>query len=359
MSTVFDHSTLGQRILFGTGVAVENTVAAVAAVHGERVLLIADSFARDLADALAARLKVVARIDDVIQHVPIDRADAATELALRHDVDAIVTIGGGSATGLGKIVALRTDRPIIAVPTTFAGSEATDVWGLTENQRKSTGSDTRVLPRIIVYDATLSAGLSAPRAVASGLNALAHAVDGFWAPRADPINRALGSEGLRALVPGLRGLVAGGDDMNAREQTLYGAYLAAVAFASAGSGMHHKICHVLGGAYNLPHAEMHAVVLPYVAAFNVPAAPDAGARISAVLHGKPAASGLWALREELGAPASLREIGLREDDISEAAWLAAEVVPTSNPRRAGVADIETLLRDAWMGRPIAEMENRT
>ncbi|WP_106815081.1 maleylacetate reductase [Microbacterium timonense] len=356
MTVVFDHTTLGQRVLFGAGQALENTVAAAAALQAERVLLIADAFVTDLADAVAARVNPVARIDDVIQHVPSDRADAATELAEHQSADAIITIGGGSATGLGKIVALRTGIPIIAVPTTFAGSEATNVWGLTENQRKTTGSDPRVLPRVIVYDASLSAGLSGRQAVASGLNALAHAVDGFWAPRADPINRALGSEGLRALVPGLRAVARDGNDMDAREQTLYGAYLAAVAFASAGSGLHHKICHVLGGAYNLPHAEMHAVVLPYVAAFNVPAAPDAGSRISAALDGEPAAPGLWALREELGAPASLREIGFEEDQISEAALLAAEAIPASNPRQAAVADIESLLRDAWAGTPITERE---
>ncbi len=358
MSTFFDHVTLGQRVLFGAGAAVENTATAVTALKAERVLVIADGFVGELADAVATRVNVVARIDDVVQHVPADRADAATALAGRHDVDALITIGGGSATGLGKIVALRTGMPIIAIPTTFAGSEATDVWGLTENQRKTTGSDPRVLPRVVVYDASLSAGLTGPRAVASGLNALAHAVDGFWAPRADPINRALGSEGLRALVPGLRALARDGDALDAREQTLYGAYLAAVAFASAGSGMHHKICHVLGGAYNLPHAEMHAVVLPYVAAFNAPAAPDAASRVSAALDGAPAGPGLWALREELGAPASLGELGFSENDIPEAARLAAEAIPASNPRPVGVADVEAILRDAWAGTPIEEREAR-
>ncbi|WP_040167245.1 maleylacetate reductase [Microbacterium gorillae] len=356
MGITFTHTTLGQRVLFGTGDAVANVATAVGDLDAARVLIIADAFAKELADEIADRLTVVARIDDVVQHVPIERADAAEKIAADADVDAIVSIGGGSATGLAKIVALRTGVPIVAVPTTFAGSEATNVWGLTEGNRKTTGSDDRVLPHTVVYDAALSAGMPAHAAVASGLNAVAHAVDGFWAPRADPINAALGTEGLRALAPGLRALVADGEDIDARERVLYGAYLAAVAFASAGSGMHHKICHVLGGAYGLPHAEMHAVVLPYVVAFNAPAAPEAAARISDVLDGAPAAEGLWQLGRDLGSPVALRDLGFDDADIPEAARLCAEAIPASNPRPVSVAELEALLRAAWAGTPVARTE---
>ena len=240
------------------------------------------------------------------------------------------------------------------MPTTFAGSEATNVWGQTEGHRKVTGVDDRVLPRAIVYDASLSSSLPGHLAAASGMNALAHAVDGFWAPRADPINRALGTEAVRALVPGLRGLAEDPADLSAREQTLYGAYLAAVAFASAGSGMHHKICHVLGGAYNLSHAEMHAIVLPYVTAFNAPAAPDAAARVSDALGGAPAGLGLYRLRQTLGIPSSLAELGLEEADIPEAARLCAAAIPDSNPRPVSERDVETLIRAAWAGEEITE-----
>jgi alcohol dehydrogenase class IV len=352
MTLRFDHATLAQRVLFGAGEAAENTITAVESLAAARVLLIADAFSAALADRIAASLNVVARIDDVVQHVPVERADTATATATDAAADAVVTIGGGSATGLGKIVALRTGIPLIAVPTTFAGSEATNVWGLTENHRKTTGSDPRVLPRVIVYDAELSAGLSAAQAVASGLNAVAHAVDGFWAPRADPINRALGTEGLRALVSGLRVVAEKPGELAAREEMLYGAYLAAVAFASAGSGMHHKICHVLGGTYNLPHAETHAVVLPYVAAFNLPAAPDAAARIVGVFGTTPADAALLQFRNDLGAPRSLGEIGFREHDIAEAADIALAAVPPSNPRPVSSEDLVDLLRRAWAGDPL-------
>lgn len=353
MSMIFDHNTLSQRILFGSSQAVQNTVTAVRELGAERVLLIADAFAAETSDAVAAELPVVARIHDIVQHVPDDRAAAATQLAKEQDADLVLSIGGGSATGLAKIVALRTGVPIVAVPTTFAGSEATNVWGLTEAARKRTGSDPLVLPRVIIYDATLSAGLPGEAAVASGLNALAHAVDGLWAPRANPINRAMGTEGMRALVPGLRALVADPADLDAREQTLYGAYLAAVAFASAGSGMHHKICHVLGGTFGLPHAETHAIVLPYVAGFNESAAPDAAARVSAIVGSATAGRGLWELHRELGGPLALAEVGLKESDIAEAALICAEAMPPSNPRQGDASALKSLLLAAWAGEAVA------
>ncbi|GAA2749413.1 maleylacetate reductase [Amnibacterium kyonggiense] len=353
-STAFDHVTLGQRVLFGSGAAAANVRTAVEELGGARVLLVAGASARATADELAAAVPVVHRITDVVRHVPAARAARAVEDARSTGADLVLTVGGGSATGLGKAVALATGLPIVAVPTTFAGSEATDVWGSTSDGVKTTGSDSRVLPKAVVYDATLTLGLPVQLAVASGLNAVAHAVDGFWAPRADPINRALGTEGLRALVPGLRALAADPGGIEGRERTLYGAYLAAVAFASAGSGLHHKICHVLGGAFDLPHAELHAVVLPYVAAFNAPAAPAAVARITDVLGGGPAGAALLGLKAELGGPPSLAAIGLREQDLSRAVALILPAVPPTNPRPVDAASLGSILRSAWAGDDLDE-----
>lgn len=352
MNLTFDHVTMGQRVLFGAGAAAANIVSAVESLGSRRLLMITSSSAGLFGDNIGSELRVVARITGVVQHVPVEQADEATEVAVARTADGILCIGGGSATGLAKIVALRTGLPIIAVPTTFAGSEATDVWGLTEAGRKTTGSDPRVLPKVVVYDAVLSADLPIGAAVASGMNAMAHAVDGFWAPRADPINAALGTEALRALSSGLQGLVADPGDLQAREQTQYAAYLAAVAFASAGSGMHHKICHVLGGAYGLPHAEMHAVLLPYVTAFNVSCAPTAAARIADGLGTTDAELGLWDLARALGAPQSLKSIGFQERNLLMAARLSFKVVPPSNPRLVTLAAVESLLRSAWAGEPV-------
>jgi maleylacetate reductase len=353
MTVAFDHTTHGQRVLFGTGVAVANTVQVVESLGAKRVLLIGDRFAMALCDAIAERTPVVARVHEIVQHVPIGSAMTTVALARERGADAVIAIGGGSSTGLAKIVARDAGLPIVAVPTTFAGSEATSVWGITEAGRKTTGVDVKVLPKAVVYDASLMASLPGRLAVSSGLNALAHAVDGFWGPRNDPINKAMGAEGLRALFPGLRAVHADPDDIGAREQTLYGAYLAAVAFDSAGSGMHHKICHTLGGSYNMPHAETHSVVIGYVTAFNAPYATDAADRIIAANgDGRTAAAGIHALCQELGAPMSLKELGFQEEDIPEAADIILAAIPPSNPRPVTRAALEALLCAAWAGDPI-------
>lgn len=349
MDISFDHTTLGQRVIFGAGTAAASTVTAVRDLGAARPLLIGGDHAADTVAQIATELSVVGRIREVVQHVPADRARAAVGLAEEVGADSVITIGGGSSTGLGKIVARDTGLPIVAVPTTFSGSEATDIWGLTEDGRKTTGTDPRVLPRVVVYDARLSEGLPPDLAIHSGLNALAHAVDSLWAPRANPINRAMASEGMRALVPGLRGLRADPTDLGAREQVLYGTYLAAVALTSAGAGMHHKICHVLGGTFDLPHAPTHAVVLPYVAAYNTAADPDSTARIAKALGTAGAASGLWDLARELGAPDSLAEIGLAEESVALAAELATEAIPASNPQQVSLGSVTTLLTAALHG----------
>lgn len=350
----FEHTTFGQRVYFGSGGAVANVRRAVDMLGARRILLIASTSSLGLADRIAEHTPVVERISGVTQHVPVDEVEPARARAITSEADAIVTVGGGSATGLGKAVALTTELPIVAVPTTFAGSEATDVWGITESGRKQTGSDRRVLPAVVVYDPAQTVGLMPAQAAASSMNAVAHAVDGLWAPRSDPINRALGLAGLRALLPGLRAMVGSPDDLAAREQIMYGAYLTAVAFASAGSGLHHKICHVLGGAYDLPHAAMHSIVLPYVTAFNAPAAREVVADLAELFPGRSAAAGLNSLRAELGGPTSLGEIGLREEDIPRAVALILPSVPPSNPRVVDPSSLTAIIRDAWAGAPIPE-----
>lgn len=352
MTIAFDHTTPPQRVLFRAGAAVASTVLAAESLDARRILLIADHFADELAEAVAAAVPVVARIHDVVQHVPVEHGRAAVATAESANADAVISIGGGSATGLAKVVARDTGLPIIAIPTTFAGSEATEVWGQTEGERKTTGRDPRVLPAVVVYDADLLAGLPAHLVTSSGLNAVAHAVDGFWAPNANPINQAMGTEALRALVPGLRRLHADDADAEARELALYGAYFAGVAFSSAGSGLHHRLCHVLGGAYNLSHSEMHAIVLPYVTARNAPAAPDAAARVSSVFDGAPAAKALYDLKVDLGIPAGLRDLGMPESAIPAAAQLALPAVPPTNPVPIDLADLTSLVRAAWAGEPI-------
>ncbi len=359
----FVHDTLPQRVAFGSGAAAANLSGEIGDLGASRVMLIAAKAETHLADTIAGDLPVAVRHDDVVMHVPVEVAERARAVAADHDVDVLVSVGGGSTTGLAKAVALTTGLPIVAVPTTYAGSEATPVWGLTEGARKTTGVDRKVLPRVIVYDAALTMSLPVDMSVASGLNALAHCVDSMWAPSADPINAALAAEGIRSLAAGLPKVVADPMDLDGREHALYAAYLSAAAFASAGSGLHHKICHVLGGKYNLPHAQTHATVLPYVLAFNGPAAPEAERRIATAFRGTggstggstgapgPASAldGLVALKEELNAPRALADYGFTEDAIGEAAEAILPSVPPSNPRPVTAADLRALLRAAWAG----------
>ena len=351
----FVHETLPQRVVFAPGDVAAAVAAEVEALHAERVMLVASAREASLADPVAAAIPVVLRHDEVVMHVPIEVATRAREAAANADVDVIVTIGGGSTTGLGKAVALTSERPgglpIIAVPTTYAGSEATNVWGLTEGETKTTGVDARVLPRSIVYDATLLTSLPADLAVASGLNALAHCVDAMWGPRVDPVDQALAGESIRGLAAGLPVVAGDSASVAGIEQTLYGAYLAAVVFASAGSGMHHKICHVLGGMFNLPHAQTHAVVLPHVLAFNAPNAPEAQERIAAAFGTATAVEGLAALRTAVDAPRALRDYGMPEDGIAKAVAPILAAVPANNPTPVTPENITALLRAAWEGEP--------
>jgi alcohol dehydrogenase class IV len=298
---------------------------------------------------IMAQIPVVLRHDEVVMHVPAGVAARAREAAAACGADIVVTVGGGSTTGLGKAVALTTRLPVIAVPTTYAGSEATDVWGLTEGETKTTGVDDRVLPASVVYDAGLLTTLPGEMTVASGLNALAHCIDAMWGPRADPIDRVLAQEGIAGLAAGLTLVKADPSSLEGIEQTLYGAYLAAVSFAGAGSGLHHKICHVLGGMFNLPHAETHAVVLPHVLAYNAPSAPEAERRIAQGLGSATAREGLRALRARLDAPRALRDYGMPADGIAKVIGPIMAAIPGNNPRTVTEDSLTALLQAAWAG----------
>jgi alcohol dehydrogenase class IV len=349
MSMRFEHETLGQRVRFASDAAAEGVREEIALLGATKVMVIAAAAEADLAKRVTADVPVALVHDDVVMHVPVPVAERARAAAAAHDVDAIVSVGGGSTTGLAKAVALTSGLPVVAVPTTYAGSAATIVWGLPAGARKTTGVDSRVLPRAVVYDAGLMLSLPVDLSVASGLNALAHCVDSMWAPSADPINTALAAEGIRALDAGLPLVVADPQGLPGREQSLYGAYLSAVAFASAGSGLHHKICHVLGGRYDLPHAPVHAVVLPYVLALNAPAAPAAERRIAAAFGSATALGGMQALRQRINAPMALRDYGFEESQIPDAVEAILMVVPKSNPANVTPDELTRLLRSAWEG----------
>ena len=313
-----------------------------------RVLLIAAEPERELAEALTAAVPVHATFAEVRQHVPEEIARRARAAA--DGADALLSVGGGSTTGTAKAVALETGLPIVAVPTTYAGSEMTPVWGLTAGARKTTGTDARVLPKVVVYDPELTVSLPPEITGPSAMNALAHCVEAFYAPGASPITSLMAEEGIRAIARGVPGAVERPDDLEARSETLYGAYLAGAAFAVAGSGLHHKTCHVLGGAYDLPHAPLHTVMLPQVAAFQTPALPEEMGRVARALGAADAGRALFDLARAIGAPTALRDIGLRAEDLDEAVRLVLEKVPEDNPRPVEEEDVRELLEAAFAGR---------
>lgn len=354
----FVHDSHRQRVRFASGAATQAVAEEAAALGGHRVMVIASDRERALAEQVTAGLPVTVWHNEVVMHVPTEVSERARSAAVAGEIDLIVSVGGGSTTGLAKAVALRDSpkagTPILAVPTTYAGSEATNVWALTEGETKTTGVDDGVVPRTIVYDASLMMTLPLELSVASGLNALAHCIDSMWAPRTDPIDKALAGEGIRALASGLRAVVTDPQQLDGREQTLYGAYLGAVVFGSAGSGLHHKICHVLGGMFNLPHAETHAIVLPHVLAFNTPNAADAERRIAEAFRaagGEPvgAQDGLRSLRADVDAPRALRDIGMPEAGIDKAVAAVLAAAPAGNPTPMNQENIHELLGGAWAG----------
>jgi alcohol dehydrogenase class IV len=345
----FEHHTFAQRVVFGPGVARTAVGEEVARVGGSRVLLIVTTSTKDLAASLTKGLDVVATFDRVRPHVPVEVAAEATELAQRTEAEVLVSVGGGSTTGTAKVIALTTDRPIVAIPTTYSGSEATPVWGRTEAATKITGVDPRVLPRTVVYDPELTLTLPTDLTIASALNAMAHCIDSLWAPRANPILSALATEGISALATAMPALFADGSDLAARSRCLYAAYLAGSTFASAGSGLHHKICHVLGGMFDLPHAQTHAVVLPHVLAFNGAAVPEALQRVGQGLNSSEPIEALLALYDSVNAPRALRDLGMPYEGIESVACIVVDAAPERNPAPVTRSAMTKLLRRAWSG----------
>ena len=346
----FVYDALPGRVVFANG-AFDRVPDELRRLGVSRVVVIADRSGTAWADRLAKALgpNLIGRIEDVRVHVPIERAEAARILARETRADAVVTIGGGSATGLGKAVALEYPVPILAVPTTYAGSEMTPIWGLTEGARKTTGRDQRVQPRTVIYDPVLTLSLPASVAGPSGMNALAHCAEALYADGASPITSLMAEHGIRVLASGLPRVVSAPEDLDARGDVLAGAYLAAAAFASAGSGIHHKICHVLGGAYDLPHAEMHTVILPHALALVAPSEPEAMTRIGAALGNPDVPAAVHDLAMTLGAPTSLVAIGMPRERLDEAAGLIEDAIP-GTPKSVDIRAIRALLADAFEGR---------
>ena len=283
-----------------------------------------------------------------VMHTPVEVTERAMETV--HDVraDGIVAIGGGSTTGLGKAIALRTDLPQIVLPTSYAGSEMTPVVGQTSGGIKTTQSSPKILPETVIYDVDLTMTMPPKLSATSGINAIAHAVEALYARDRHPVISLMAQESIRTLAQALPKICVQPDDRAARTDALYGAWLSGICLGAVDMALHHKLCHTLGGSFNLPHAETHTVILPHALAYNAPAAPDAMTRIATALGVPDAALGLYDLARKLAAPASLREIGMPESGIDQAADLAV-ANPYWNPRTIEREAIRELIARAWRG----------
>lgn len=345
----FVYDQLPSRVVFGAGF-FDRLPEEVERLGAKRAMILSTPGQRKLAEEAARRLGVATAglYAEAVMHVPVETARAAREAARRLAADCVVAVGGGSTIGLGKAIALDTGLPVIAVPTTYSGSEMTSIYGLTENGVKRTGRDRKVLPRVVIYDPALTVGLPPAVSGTSGMNALAHCVEALYAKDGNPIIALMAAEGARALGRALPIVVQRPDDLEARSDALYGAWLAGTALGNASMGLHHKLCHTLGGSFNLPHAEVHTVILPHAAAYNRAAAPKAMRTVADALGCTDAPQGLWDLAKRLGVPLSLKEIGMPEDGLERAARLATQNA-YDNPRPVEYAGVRRLLEDAYHG----------
>jgi len=300
----------------------------------------------DITALTASRMAGV--FGDAVVHTPIAVTERAMQAVHELKPDGILAIGAGAATGLSKAIALRTDLPQLILPTSYAGSEMTPVVGQTSGGIKTTQSSPKILPEIVIYDVDLTMTMPAGLSATSGINAIAHAVEALYARDRNPVISMMAQEGIRTLAHALPKICAQPDDRPARTDALYGAWLSGICLGAVGMALHHKLCHTLGGSFNLPHAETHTVILPHALAYNAPAVPDAMARIAGALGVPDAALGLHDLARKLAAPASLREIGMPENGIDQAADLAVKN-PYWNPRPIERDAIRELIARAWRG----------
>jgi maleylacetate reductase len=339
------------RVIFGSG-TLSRIPQEVERLGLERILVVATPQQAGEANALAARIgsRSAGIFAEAAMHTPVEVTDRAMAVVAQRRVDGLVAVGGGSTTGLAKAIALRTDLPQIVAPTTYAGSEMTTILGETKDGVKTTQKSLKVLPEVVIYDVELTLSLPPALSAVSGLNAIAHAVEALYAQDANPVVSLIAVEGISALARSLPVIIEDPRGRPARSDALCGAWLCGLCLGSVGMALHHKLCHTLGGLFDLPHADTHAILLPHSTAYNAPAAPAAMARIAHAIGADDAALGLYELAGRLGAKRALRDIGMPKDGVERAADLAM-TSPYWNPRALERALIRDLIARAYEGAP--------
>jgi maleylacetate reductase len=347
----FIYEALPSRVIFGAG-TLARLGDEVDRLGLRRVLVLSTPPQQPDAERLAASLgdRAAGVFAGATMHTPVEVTERAMAEVAARGADGIVAVGGGSTIGLGKAIALRIDLPQIVVPTTYAGSEMTPILGETKDGLKTTQRGPKILPETVIYDVDLTLTLPPAMSATSGINAIAHAVEALYSPDRNPIISLMAEDGIAALARALPVIVSDPSDRSARSDALYGAWLCGACLGAVGMALHHKLCHTLGGTFDLPHAETHTVVLPHAVAYNAASASEAMARITRALGTSDAARGIYDLAGRLGAPRALRDLGMPEGGIDRAAEIAASS-PYPNPRSIERGAIRELIARAWAGDP--------
>ncbi|MFV3077286.1 maleylacetate reductase [Niveispirillum fermenti] len=350
--TPFVYTANPVRVQFGSDLLKTAVAEEVTRIGAKRPMILTtpeqESDGRKLAEYLTAFECSI--FHGARMHTPVDTTLRAMEDVARRQTDCLIALGGGSTIGLAKAIALRTDLHQIAIPTTYAGSEATPILGETENGVKTTQSSPRIQPEVIIYDVDLTLSLPPALSATSGINAIAHAVEGLYSKQANPIISLIAEEGIRALASGLPQLINDPANKEARSNALYGAWLCGTTLGAVGMAIHHKLCHALGGAFDLPHSQTHTIILPHALAYNAPYVSDALMRIGRAMGTDNAPLALYELARSLGAPTALKDLGMPRHGIDRIVELTFRN-QYWNPAPLEETRLRGLLLRAWEGQP--------
>lgn len=337
------------RIVFGVGM-VSKVAEELQNLGRHKALVLSTPFQEKDAQRIAEQLGLlcVGVFSGAVMHTPVAVTNEALGVFTDAGADCVISFGGGSTIGLGKAIAYRNDTPQLVIATTYAGSEVTPILGQTEDGIKTTVRAASILPETVIYDPELTYNLPVTMTVTSGLNAMAHAVEGLYAQDRNPVSSMMAMEGIAALHKALPAIVAGPQDPAARSEALYGSWLCGVVLGAVGMALHHKVCHTLGGSFDLPHSETHAILLPHTVAYTEVAVPHLLAPVAAVMGTDRAATGIYDFAVGIGAPTRLRDLGMTTKDLDTATEIAMRN-PYWNPRPLEATALRDMLQRAWEG----------
>lgn len=363
----FHYTSFAQEITFAPG-ALAQLREAVERFGWRRILLCTShSMQRNgYVNSIKASLgdSLVAVFDQVQPHVQDVQVKEALGLAAENNVDAVIGMGGGSPIGMAKAIGFQTHVPIIAIPTTYAGSEMTPVYGITHTDenppRKVTVNDPKIVPTLVIYDPQLTLDLPPELTASTGINALAHCIEALYSKTRNPLSTAAATSSVQHIHNALLNCYQDGHNLDARTEMLLSAHLAGLSLASVSMGLHHGLCHVLGGSANVPHGIANGIILPHAIRFNAEATatqllPAAEAmnisvnRTSSTGVIEALAHHIHELIGQMNLSQRLRDVGVSESDIPHLAQIAFQNrTIQNNPKPiTDPMQLEQILRDAW------------